>query len=184
MTLSRRSFSIGSTACAVTLLAPSIEMEGLLPSTSAARDLALDDPWLIRLRGRASVFVLHEPTGATFRPGVSDELTFAGVWIDYAPPYTLAIRNAKAELVQIAPPAMNTALPDSRAPRIEDLLRAAQRVVKMSRAEANGCDFWLMARPSMAGGSEIAIAPRSGFAGHDGLSFPSELRAKIAQFSA
>jgi hypothetical protein len=184
MTFSRRSFSIGLIANAINLLAPSLKAAGLVSVSRAALDLALDDPWLIRRKGRASVFVLHEPTGAMFRPGASDELTYAGVWADYAPPYMLAIRNARGELVQIAPPAMKRPLPDGRAPGTADLLCAVRRVAKISAAGNNGADLWLMARPSLAGGNEITVAPASGFAGHEGLSFPSELRAKIAQFAA
>ncbi len=179
MKFSRRTVSAGLMASAASLLAPPLKAAGLAPVGGAARDLAVDDPCLIQWKGSAPVFIMHEATGAMFRPGAADELIFAGVWAGYAPPYMLAMRNVRGELIQIAPPAANKAPPDGRAPETREILRAAKRVVKMCLSRRNASDVWLMARPRLAGGNEIAVAPRSGFGGPEGLSYPSELRAKI-----
>ncbi|QGM46354.1 hypothetical protein [Methylocystis heyeri] len=176
MTLSRRAVSVGLAASAASAFAPPCKAAGRV---SMATDLDVDHPWLVQLQGAAAVLVLHEPTGAMFRPGASGKQAFAGVWPDYSPPYALVARVAGAGLLQIAPPAAGGATAGSE-PDPDALLRAASRVAKMALAHAAGGEAWLLARPCLSGGSRMVAAPQSGFAGPQGLSFPAGLSARSA----
>lgn len=178
--ISRRAFSAGwvvgaaCTLAAIPCLSQSIS--SLQLSNSARRDLAYDDPWIIRSINGATIFLLHEPTGQIFRPDFSQTIISAGVWANYAPPYSLVVRDAQGALFQIAPPAKK---PSGYAPNPDEVLYAARRIAIMSPARVQTGDIWLLARPKLAGGIAFLPVRKPGFAGPEALSFPKELRANL-----
>lgn len=194
MKISRRAVCVGFAASAISSIAPPFADSRPAPATAGAareavggsareltrngRDLTLDNSWLVQLKRRSANLVIHEPTGAMFRPDVSGELAFAGVWADYAPAYLLPARDARGGLVQIAPPGSPRSSSYARADAGE-IQSAARRVAAACEAAKSRGRGWMRSVPCVAGGAAIKVLPPGARAGGRNLSFPAELQASI-----
>jgi hypothetical protein len=199
MIIDRRTFAAGAAATAAAFAAPRLIVEPVRAQPAAAaavasglrsRDPAFCDPWLIQVEGGAPTLVVHEATGAMFRPSCAlrgARLQGAGMWEDYAPPYTLA----RLSFDEAGKPARLHETPSPRANKVKGrsdrvdmaaLSQAAERVVDhcLAKAPLMQPEAWLMARPRGDGESLVKLAPRSGYGAPEDQSFPIELRARLA----
>lgn len=153
MIIDRRAFTVGSAASAAAFVTPLLQVEKVNAARVAAtaavrlrpRDYAVCDPWLVHFVEGAPRFVIHEPSGAVFRP--EDSSTEKGtrhfvldrIWTDYTPPYPIACLDFEADATrpvhrQLLPPGLNRS---AKPYRSADLEPFAQQLEVSSIAAAS-----------------------------------------------
>jgi hypothetical protein len=195
MIIDRRTFIVGSAASAAAFVTPLLQVEKVdaAAATGAFRRQPLDysvcDPWLAHFVEGAPRFVIHELSGAVFRP--EDPSTENGarhfaldrIWTDYTPPYPIVCLDFEADagrpmLRQSLPPGLNRFAKPYSPADLEAIRAAVGSIVDCCRERAQPRNAWMMVRPTTTGERLITPTPPSGYGAPDRWTFPSELRAK------
>jgi hypothetical protein len=198
MQIDRRQFTTGAAAGAVAISTPMSQalaamMRAAATTPSGSVDLATCDPWLVQFSAGAPRLVIHEASGAVFRPrdvAGRVEFQFERHWANYEPPYALYGRRS-GETPQDGGVALRELPTPARARGSEtganvDRSHVAAAIPDVlalcasQGAAVKGGEVWLLVRPTAEAGAARATRTwGASYGARTDQEFPQALRADL-----